>query len=608
MQIIVDLIGSLNLPQIFADLMEIITPIVNIITEIAKVLITVGSAILSKMIPIVIAIVKLWFEYLKILFKVYAWILTTLFRLLQPILKLVVAITSLIAKIFRVRANAAFFVASRFLLSMEKTTTRTGGTTGKTYDPFGLKKQSKDPLKDPGMFMMMELFTSASEYYSSQQYGSMLGTLEIIHKGIRAEDAYHSTAGYYLDPGQSVPDYSHHLYDEEELHDHELRPGRHARANGGVHNPAGGRDILPHEQAHLRELDLVKEEEWEEEKQEEGLTDDDGEEEDYYGLDQEVLDSNKSPSRLTDTMATNPSRRRTLLGLEQAPGVEPADIEKMRQTREDFIKALIGEDEEYTDSETTPSTTTTSSAPKKTQKPPKKHGPKPTTQEDTFKIPKHLDVEGYSHNEHGTGDDDWRIDHSVNMTSSEVFPLLKGKKLKRPQLHKLHPPKTHKERHEQRKRAVAYTHAIQTAYYKAYKRHIHSGHLPRAIQSTFKHLTGHDHVHEWLKSYHSKYASTGHFIYSNFPNTHSGFLKLLWKQDPDYETRPPFHAWVEKQFNGSLDIPREHWEQAEAYERALEDGLAHDEANGEAALGPIAGKRRLLVNFFQGLLVKLEIL
>lgn len=596
--LIVQIIGKINLPAIFEDLMEIITPLVRLATEILKVFITVGTDILVKFIPIVIAILKIVFEFIKIIFVIVTWLIITLFRALEPLLRLVVAVVRVVTSIFNIRAAAA---GARVLLSVNGggfKTTRPYKAGNKAPDGFGGASPLSDNI-DPGEFVVNELYTAASRHYTNQQYDQMFTSLQFIHKGIREEDVFHSQSGYYLEPGGTVPDYARHLYDESDLDEHEKVSG-HDRH-------------FPETSKHMVEQDLE-----EEEQLEEVLAQDDDAQQSITSLTQRQLKEWKGIDTSKLTPEEQAKLEKTKLEFLEAlqddtpeQTNEPASAQKEKpvggsaadlgfdEKDDAMAEAAVWENfvKSYTDYRS--ANKRRKDEEKKKNKGEDKH---PTH---GVKNPlRHEDPYAAVHPDHH-----WRIDHSRNMTHKDVFPHLRGKKLKRPPLHTLHQKHSPLTMHEKRKRAVAYTHALQHAYYKAYKKHIHNKHLHNAVARSFKHLTGHDDFHDWYGKFRTNYHSISHLLYENIPSTHDkGFFKWMWRADPDYEKRPPFHAWVEKEFN-TQNISKDYWKALAEYSQAKEE---HEEEHGEGSfdqeMAKRAAARQLKAEFFGGLKINLEIL
>jgi hypothetical protein len=597
-QIVIQLIGVLDLPALFEDIMSIVVPIVQLATEILKLLITVGSAIIEKLIPILIAILKIWFEYIKILFEIISWLLVTLFRVLRPLLGLVIKVVQVVVSIFRV-GNA---FSSRVLLSLEKNSREARGTSAgakaspKGFSGFYGSGASSGAFggMDAGEWMVNELYTAATRDYTLQQYDKMFDSLSVIHSGIMAEDVFHSQAGYHAEPGETIPDYTRHIYTEEE-------------AALGKPERKGGK---------LAEEDF---EEWE--KEEETIVED----EESGVLPRPV--ETKSPFDRRDLKSWS--------GIDVGK-LSHDEAKNLEQTKLDFLEELMrGGDEGMGDErqQQRPGSTPRPSEPAgaeesladfvsrftsyQVKKTPRTAEPAARiADERSGRKPEKKNplgaVDPYSvlH-----PDDHWRVDFSANMTSAEVFPGLKGKKLVRPDFSSIRKTHSPRQMHERRKRAVAYAHAIQTAYIKVHKKHIGNGHVHEVFSNGWKHLTGHDSVHGWFEKFESQYISPAHFIYSIVPSTHDkGFFKHLWRADPDFEKRPPFHAWIEREFR-TENISRDYWVKLEEFSKAKEAGLAHDEANIESAYGPVsaaqgkrATSRALLMDFFGGLNINLEIL
>lgn len=605
-QIIIQLIGILDLPALFEDIMEIVTPIVQLATELLKLLITVGSALIEKIIPILMAIIKIWFEYIKIIFEIVSWLLLTLFRILRPILNLVVKVVQVVVSIFRIGAVAS----ARMLLSLENnsrqgTTSKKGGKAPSGFSGFykGGSDSGAFGGLDAGEWIVNELYTAASRDYSLDQYDKMYNSLTYIHNGIMAEDVYHSQDGYYLEPGSTVPDYTRHLYDDEDLYDHEKR------------TPHGG--PLPEKGGRLAEEDFE-----EMEKEEETIIMDED-----SGVQPAPVETKKPMFSQRDLKAWS--------GLDKSK-LSPEEVKNLDHTRLEFLDLLKDdmlpppadqpservdpeedtEVENHKDEEESLNEFVARFTSYQVKKNPKK---KKTDSAGDSSVKKTKKKKNPLHSADPYAevhpDDHWRIDHSHNMTHAQVFPHLKGKKLKRPDFSSIRRKQTPAQIHEKRKRAVAYAHAIQTAYIKVHKKHIGNGHIHKVFSESFKHLTGHDSVHNWFLKFQSNYISPAHFIYENWPSTHDkGFFKHLWKADPDYETRPPFHLWVEREFK-TKNLSREYWQKVEEFSQAKEAGLAHDESNIEQAYGPTtkenakrAAGRTILMDFFGGLKINLEIL
>ena len=61
--IIVDLIGQLNLPHLFEQVMEIVTPIMKLAISILQLAIQIGSKIIVALIPLIIFMMKVVIQY-----------------------------------------------------------------------------------------------------------------------------------------------------------------------------------------------------------------------------------------------------------------------------------------------------------------------------------------------------------------------------------------------------------------------------------------------------------------------------------------------------------------------------------------------------------------
>ena len=511
-QIIVQVIGEIDLPAIFDDVMEIVTPLIKMVTEIVQVLIQVGSAIIVKLIPIAIAILKIWFAYIKILFKIFAFLIITLFRILKPILAALVDIVSIFFKLFAGVAGAAGMVSKKLLQFNERYSSSIDNsdssynTSNKTNSKLGSASRNDEAANK----FVQSLFEHATESYQNSQYQAMMESLLVIHRGIKAEDAFHSVNGYYLDPGSAIPDYARHLYDEEELDEHQ----RPAGVSTGIHNP-GAKPAEPGEVAYLSEFYMTKEEEKQaiiEEKIEES--------EESNGVGAPADETQQENQRKNNPIIIdnkNPNKRNVL----QWQGLDTSKLSleerlKLEQTSAEFLDSLKDDQLE----------------PEVPEEPEIKTPTQPIDQasQQSSNPSYRTDVNPYSivHR-----DDHWKIDHSAKMKSEQVFPHLKGKKLKRVRFEELHKTPTPEQTHERRKRAVAYTHAVQYAYYKAHKRHISSGNLHRITSNTLKKVSGHNSFDSFFKTFNKKYVSVDHFMYESIPAIHNmGFFRLWKDADP----------------------------------------------------------------------------
>lgn len=179
-------------------------------------------------------------------------------------------------------------------------------------------------------------------------------------------------------------------------------------------------------------------------------------------------------------------------------------------------------------------------------------------------------------------EDLWRIDLSWNMTSEEVFPLLKGKKLRRARLDSLTKPLSPERLHKRRVLATAYRHAVEHAFYGTHKRHLQHGRFSRYVGKAWRHMTGHEGVESWVQENfgNGRYESVAHWLHSTVPDfTNQGIFKHMKAGDPDKDTRLYWHDWVAQNHPGGL--PREYYTMWEAQERYMEEEEYLNTGNGE---------------------------
>jgi hypothetical protein len=512
--LVVQILGVIHLGDFIEAFMKILTPIVQIVVAVLQVLIKAGVAILKVALPIIIALLKIYIQYIKIIFKIVSWLLITLFKALFPILKAIVAVVKFVTKVF---FHKALGITARALLSVRDAVKNSGKSAAeqdRIYD-------------DANRLNVFEAYTTSLRYYAVHQYEEFLEQMQIVHDGIRSQDAFHGTDGYFLDPGLGVPDYNKHLYDDAELAEHEKAP---------------------------------------------------------------VSKKRKSPSSTKPPQSANkkakPSTNRKLSGL-----LDEADL--ARKNLLDALGQSFAEEDSSDDVEEKYFVDVNYIHP-----PPGGHNEDEDDSVDED-IPIGNEWKSNStlierHNE-WLKDPElwWRIDLSHNMTSEEVFPHLKGRKLRRAQLHKLVEPDTPEKQHHVRKLATAYRHAVEHAYYRAYKRHISSGHFHKAVKDGWKHLTGHDDLDSWVNAKFGKqrYASAGHFLHSVIPDfTNMGFFKLWKDADPSSKERLYHHDYVRKVCPECTDgvLPREVYEHLENQERWNEEQDYLNSGNGQPS-SPLPG-------------------
>ena len=514
--LIVQILGAIHLGDFIEAFMKILTPIIQILVAVLQVLIKAGVAILKVTLPIMIALLKIWIQYIKIIFKIISWLLITLFKILAPLLKALVAVVRIVTKMFFKRAIG---ITARALLSInDAMKKKNNGTKNNGKMP----KESDQVFEDASRYNMYEAYTSALRFYAVYQYQEFLDQMNTIHDGIRAQDAFHSTEGHFLDPGSGVPDYNKHIYDEEELHEHEKPARSKKRPSAATNIPSPNKKVTPSTGRKLA-----------------GLLD----------------EADMARRNLIDSLSHFSEPSQEASDEDTEPEVDDSDIgsdanDTSTDTEEDEI--VVGEE----------------------------------WKSDTSMTERH--------NEWIKNPEDWwRIDLSHNMSSHEVFPLLKGKKLRRAQLHKLIEPDTPEKQHHIRKLATVYRHAIEHAYYRAHKRHISSGHFHKAVKDSWKHLTGHEDFESWAsKTFgNQRYASAGHFLHSIVPDfTNSGIIKRMKEADPSHKERLYHHDWVRKVCPDCKDgvLPREVYEHLENQERWNEEQDYLNSGNGEPS-SPLPG-------------------
>ena len=517
---VVQILGAIHLGDFLEALMKVITPMVQIVVAVLQLLIKAGVALLKVALPIIIAILKIYIQYLKIIFKITAFLLITLFRALSPILKAVVAVVRFVTRVF---FKKSLGITARVLLSVKDAFSRPSLNDTKESDRIYDAANRLD---------VFETYSAAMRYYSVRQFQDFLEQMEIVHQGIRGQDAFHSTDGYFTDAGDGVPDYNEGLYDESELEEHEKRRTFKRPKSQPSKAAAGPAKASTSRKLHglLDEADMAR---------------------------NNLIDALDLINRKHEAESSYDS---------DAEGDDPAEEASATSTPVEGAK----EEEEEEDVQNVGNEWRASKTLLEMHEVWRKNP------DDWWRI-------DLSHNM----TDEELFPHLVDAKTG------KFKKLRRARLHELYTPWTPEEHHHIRKLATAYRHAVEHAMYRVHKRHIASGHLHRAIKNSWKQLTGHDDFDGWAtKTFgNGRYVSAAHFIHSVVPDfTNSGIFKRMKEADPEHKTRLYHHDWMRQVCPECTDgvLPREVYEHLEATERWNEEQSYLNSGSGEPAF-PLPG-------------------
>ena len=611
--LVVEILGEINLGSFIEEIMKILTQLVELVVAFLQVLIKVGVVILKIVKPIFIALLKLWIQYIKILFKVVFWLMVPLFKAFFFYIKAIITVVKFVLGAFIHKK------ASRSARSLLEVNT----PLKNAFKKGPASVDANDMLYDQASKLnIYEAFTGSLRYYSLGQYAGFVSSMDEVHMGIRQYD--HIGADGEVDHGGwdgSGGDLEHHLYEEDELEEHEKPFGMRAAAakrrqeaklaaikKYRERNPRSALDQAivdsKYSTAGKRKLNELLSNEDIVTRLQTIFGSDDPEEAEMETLDKEFIeqdidfaeddasDSDESIECSVDRLVATDALLKRYHSIEEAIVAGCTFINDKNPEMavdEEEIEGPLDEchNPGYSDG--------TTCKPDERDEPEEgtNDGGDGKTEPDPNTIGNHWRSDETIEERHkrwrSNPDDWWRIDLTHNMTSKQVFPHL-GRKLRRAQLHKLFKPHTPEEHLHVRKVFAAYRHGIEHAMYRATKRHIHSGHFHRALGKSWKHLTGHEELTPWI---HEKfgppgnrtYASVGHWLHSVIPDFTNdiGIFRKLKEWDPESKTRLYHHDWVRSVCPSCKDgvLPREVYEHLEAQERWNEEQDYLNSGNGE---------------------------
>lgn len=455
------------------------------------------------------------FRYIKILFKIVFWLLVPLFRALFFLLKAIVVVVKFVIGVLLKRRGASR--SARSILSFDEPNLKDAFQKGaKSVD------QNEELYGQASKLNIFEAMSESMRYYSVGQYMGFVSSMNDVHMGIRQNDPWAPT-GRVDNGGWDGGDLEEHLYERDELEEHEKPWHMRETSTTKTKKP-------------MTEMQMAK---------------------------KQASMSTAGKRRLNELLDGEDiiTKLQTIFGPDDD---EEEDDEKMLADDIDF-------EEEEDDS--------VNEEGKEEEE--EEHVNVEVDEEDN--VGNHWQSNETIEERHARWRENpehwWRINVAHNWTSEQVFPHLKGRKLRRAQLHKLFKPHTPEQHLYVRKVALAYGHAIEHAMYRGIKRHIHSGHWDHAIRNTWKHLSGHTELTSWIHEKfgppgNRKYASTGHWLHSVLPDiTNDGIFKLLKDMDPESKTRLYHHDWVRSVCKNCTDgvLPRQIYEHLEAQERWNEE-------------------------------------
>jgi len=507
---LVELLGELDLPSIFEDFMEILTPLIELATTILKVLIDVGTAILKALLPIIKGILKIIFVFIRIILKIVSFQIKVLFLILKPFINILIAVARAFSALFGGGSSAAASAAAHMMKRQARKLMDafTGAPTQEQHGPPTLD-EARGSLS-AGDFMAMATYEYATQQLKVQDYDMAVDALDVITTGLAQRDAILSSGGRSLNPDHIVPDYDHVLYSNTELLFDEMVDQENDHPSLHLSDQDDSR--VHYLKRQLKQARNAYE-------QVRGGDEDDD--------DDEVID------------------------LEFASEEETGASKRHPDTVPRVPFASMAEFTEWSKGERT--------------KDRKKHAKVPINITE-HKLHMHTTIDP-------SGEDHWLLDESAKHHPHTIYPGMKTKTYKPIDLiGELHPEKRGVALHEKRRRATAYQHAVKSWYRHMYKRHIRSGRVHQVFGNSFQHLTGHDNLHSLIKTYKEKWASPAHMIHDLAPNWNDNWVTKKWKEsDPEHKTRPFFHDYVEDLGFEGGKLPREIWEQHETMLQHEED-------------------------------------